>query len=59
MMQGLMGYADTARLHPRRHRLDALTVAWKDQSRAIGAKRHGAISVIQSRRQTLDIRRKP
>ena len=58
-MQGLMGGADAAGIHPRRHRLDALALARQDQASAIGAKWAGAVGVPQSQSQALDIRRKP
>lgn len=57
-MQRLVRRLNTPRLHPCRHRLDALALAWQKQPGAIGLQRRHPVSMTQCRGERLDIGRK-
>ena len=46
---------DVSRRHHRRHRLDALALAWHQQPRAIIPERPRPVLAAQNRRQVIDI----
>ncbi len=58
MVQRLMCALDPARLDAGRYRLDAFSLAGKNEPHTVGAKRRTPIRVPQGRRHVLHIRRK-
>lgn len=59
VMQGLVRRAHLQRVHPSRHRLDALARARQDQPATVGVERLPPVGMPERHRHALDVSREP